>query len=99
MLAGEEMAQRCPHCDRPFGGFRFGLRFGELAVRIIDAVKRAGVDGIEPDVLFELIYADRPSKRTALKGYVESINRRLADVSDVRISARGGAYRIARARK
>jgi len=97
MLSGELMTARCPHCERPFGGIRFGVRFGELAVHIIDTVRRAGPTGIAPDALFEIVYHDRPSKRTALKGYIESINRRLADTTDVRISARGGTYHIRKA--
>lgn len=96
MTPGEHMVGRCPHCERPFAGKRFGVTFGDVAIRIIDMVKHAGPDGIKPDELFEAIYRNRPSKRTALKGYVRAINERLRETSDVRISARGGNYHIAK---
>lgn len=99
MLSGELMSVRCPVCDRPYGGQRFGLRFGELAVRIIDAVKHAGPDGIGYDDLYEMIYVDRPSQRSALKGYIEHINRRLSEKNDMRISGRGGRYHFAKGAK
>jgi hypothetical protein len=88
----------CPHCGRPFGGVRYGLTFGPLAITIIDTIKRAGPDGIDTDALFEIVYRDRPAKRTALKGYVRLINHWL-DGFGVRIvsSAKGGrvvSYRL-----
>lgn len=60
---------------------RFGITFGGIAVRIIDAVRRAGRDGIAHDDLFDLIYRDRPSNRSALKAYVNRINEMLAMTS------------------
>jgi hypothetical protein len=95
MLAGERKAT-CPHCGRAWGGIRHGVTFGGIAVRIIDAVERAGPDGIESDALLELVYGNRPSKRDALKSYVYAINDRLAEVGcKVRIYAgRQCVYRL-----
>lgn len=94
MHAAEHMTSRCPHCDRPMGGLRYGVRFGEQATRIIDAVKAAGIDGIKYDALFARVYADRASKRTALKGHIFRINQMLGETCDVQISGRGGRYHI-----
>jgi len=95
MNPGERMTVRCPHCDRPFGGIRFGLRWGALAVRIIDTVKRAGNDGVGYDELYEQLYSSRASRRTALKGHIFQINQRLGKACDLQISGRGGRYHIA----
>ena len=94
MLANEHLTSRCPHCERLLGGMRHGIRFGEQAIRIIDAITRAGPDGIGYDELFELTYQDRPVKRTALKGLVMQINKKLEETCDVQISGRGGHYHM-----
>ena len=86
----------CPHCGKPFGGIRFGLTFGPVAVLIIDIIDRAGPDGIDHDKLFEIVYRGRNAKRTALKSYICWINERLRE-SDVHIAGmrgNGGRYRI-----
>jgi|SRR5215203_3905552 len=89
-------ARICQHCGQAIPEIRFGARLGPIAARIFDAVQRSGADGIDPDDLFELIYADRPGrKRSALKGYVRQINYNLSDCgAPVRIYARRGHYKI-----
>jgi hypothetical protein len=94
MLAGEMVTTRCPHCEQPLGGMRFGMRFGEMAIRIIDAVKRAGIDGIGYDELYDLLYAGRASKRSALRGHIYQINKKLEGICDAQISGRGGRYHM-----
>jgi hypothetical protein len=69
------LRDRCTHCGQVLPNYRYGARLGPLAARIVDAVRRAGPDGIAPADLFEMIYADRPGrKRAALSGYISLIN-------------------------
>jgi hypothetical protein len=86
-------AGTCPHCGRPWGGIRFGIRFGATAVSIIDPIVRAGDDGISPEALFRIVYYDRPAKRSALKNYIHFINDLIRE-SGKHISGDGGVYRI-----
>jgi hypothetical protein len=76
------------------GGIRHGIRFGEQSVRVLDALRHAGDEGIGYNELFEMIYAYRPSKRSALRGLVSQINRRLEESCVVQISGRGGRYHL-----
>jgi hypothetical protein len=86
----------CPHCQRPFGGLRYGIKFGALALRIIDTIERAGPDGIDTSTLFEIVYRDRPSKRSALKSYIHHINETLRDTGTHIVCEQynGGVYRL-----
>jgi DNA-binding winged helix-turn-helix (wHTH) protein len=91
----------CPHCGRPFGGIRYGVTFGPVAIKIIDTIKRAGPDGIDSDDLFEIVYSGRSASREAMKGYIRLINHQLRGISSTRIvnslprgGARRGDYRI-----
>ena len=91
----------CPHCGRQYGGIRFGLNFGPVAVRIIDTVQRAGPDGIDGSELFEIVYGQRTAARQALKGYVRVINHHIRQFSDQKArivfsgnGRYGGVYRI-----
>jgi len=82
---------RCPHCDRVWGGIRYDITFGPLATRIIDAVENAGPDGIDHEELFSLIYGERKAKRTALKSYIGWINHEFrCFATGVRIRGRKG---------
>jgi hypothetical protein len=73
---------------------RYGAPFGPQAIRILDTIKRAGRGGIDYDELFERTYSDRPSKRTALKGQILQINKKLEASCRVQISGRGGKYHL-----
>jgi hypothetical protein len=88
------IAERCPNCGRPSGGLRHGQQFGGTAVRIIDAVERAGVSGILIDDLFELVYRNRPAQRSALKAYINNINDKLREDGWVIRAGRTTRYRM-----
>ena len=94
--------QRCTHCGQIIPPVRYGVRLGPLAARIVDAVQRAGADGIAYADLFEMIYHDRPaSQRGALKGYVRQINYKLSEHGApvcIRRS-RAGTYKITAAKQ
>jgi hypothetical protein len=88
------MNRACPHCGQTLPEVRFGVRLSPLKARIIDAVKRAGPDGIDADVLFWLIFSERRVKRLTLKSHVYQINDLLA-ATEYRIDAvRGGGRRF-----
>jgi hypothetical protein len=53
---------------------RLGIRLNPIKARIFDALKRAGPDGIETEMLFDLIYAGRPTQRTTLKSQIWQLN-------------------------
>jgi hypothetical protein len=84
------MLQRCPHCDKPIKPLRYGATFGPLAIRIIDAIERAGPGGITTPDLFRAVYENRNGATIdRLKSYIGSINAEL--------SPNGFAIRIDRA--
>jgi len=45
-----------------------------LKARIFDAIKRAGLDGIDGDELFAMIFADRKVTRATLRVHIWQIN-------------------------
>jgi hypothetical protein len=83
------MLQRCPHCHQRLQPQRFGVPFGPMALRIIDAVDRAGPAGISTLALFAEVYAGRTGTVERLKTYIGTINSALA--------GKGVALRIDRA--
>ena len=73
------MLQRCPHCDKPLQPMRYGVGFGPLAIRIIDAIETAGPGGISSADLFGAVYRERNGATVErLKGYIGTINASLA---------------------
>jgi len=90
------MTDRCPHCGQ-IRRLRYGAQLGPIATRIVDAIERAGADGISPSDLFDLIYADRPGRgRSALSGYISVINYQWKDEAPVRIACVDGCYVLQR---
>lgn len=89
----DEKLPRCPHCDQLLIQVRHGVRLGPLAIRIYDAVHRAGANGIDCDDLFSLAYAGRVATRRALKAYVSRINEKISE-APVRIKCSNGSYRL-----
>lgn len=74
------MLQRCPHCNEPLQPLRYGVPFGPLAIRIIDAIDGAGAIGISTADLFRAAYGSRNGATVErLKSYIGSINAALAD--------------------
>ena len=79
------MAAHCPHCGQKMPAARFGIAFPPLKVRLIDAIKRAGADGIAADDLFRLCFDDdRKRSRATLKSHIAQVNDLLA-ATDFRI--------------
>jgi len=82
--------QHCPHCHKPLQPTRYGVGFGPLAIRIIDAIETAGPAGISSTDLFRAAYRERNGATVErLKSYIGSINAALA--------GKGFAIRIDRA--
>lgn len=75
----------CPHCGQPLNTVRFGLRFPPIQTRILDAIVRAGPDGISRADLHNMIYGARATVRQLISVHINKINETLA---------RGGTYRI-----
>jgi hypothetical protein len=92
-------ARICSHCGQAIPETRLGVRLSPLKARIIDAIARAGDDGIDADVLFWLIFSERRVKRLTLKSHVNQINDLLA-ATDYRIDGiRGGGRRFTLVRR
>ena len=77
----------CPHCSQPLRPSRYGITFGPLAIRIIDAIERGGRDGVTIADLSVAIYPGQRHAVVRLKNYIGLINHELAK--------RGVAIRIA----
>src|SRR5262245_42869142 len=93
----DERRPTCPECGQLLVGHRFGVRFGPLARRLIDAVQRAAPDGISALDLLDIVYSDRAGgSLDRVKGYVCRINEKLSEhnVPMAIRGGRGGAYRI-----
>jgi hypothetical protein len=76
----------CPHC---------GTR--SVRLRILNAIKRAGLDGISRADLAELIYGDATVSPRIISVHVNHINAALA-ATDHRIEGGAAGYRIVRTR-
>jgi hypothetical protein len=96
--------RRCPHCHQQLPEFRLGVRLADHKARILDAVQRAGQDGIAGDELFALVYDEQRvrwkrdgTSRKALKAHVYWINQAIKKVG-FRIVCSGrnstSAYRL-----
>jgi hypothetical protein len=73
------MQQRCPHCGKELGDTaRIGVHLSVLKAKIYDLVKRAGREGIDRDLLFDLVMRIRGVKRNTLKTHISQINDLLA---------------------
>ena|SRR6187401_489433 len=86
----------CPHCARPLQAVRFGVAFGPLAARIIDAIETTGARGITGTELAAATYGDAGSASIfRLRTYVSAINRILSQHGSA-ASIRGNrrVYRI-----
>lgn len=84
----------CAHCGAPLTGVRFGVRLRPLWVRIVDAIVRAGPDGIFRADLVPLIYGDAEVTANVISVHVNDINAALAS-TDYRIAGgTGRPYRI-----
>lgn len=79
----------CPHCGQPLTSTRLGVQLGPLRARLLDAVRRAGQGGISGADLFDLIFAERGVKRSALKTNVWVINDLIADSGWRIVSTKG----------
>jgi len=89
-------ATACPHCGQPLTAERFGVVLRPIWVRIVDAIVRAGQDGIARVDLVELIYADETVTPNVISVHVNHINAALA-ATDYRIAGgQGQTYRIVR---
>jgi hypothetical protein len=66
---------------------RFGVAFSELKARLIDVVRRAGVDGIDADDLMGIVFGDRKRSRKTLKAHIWQINDALTE-TDFRIRSK-----------
>jgi hypothetical protein len=80
----------CPTCHRPWPEVRLGVPLTPLKVRIFDAIRRAGPNGIAGDAIIQEL--GLPVSRATLKAHVWQINERLAE-SGYQIVGRGG-YRL-----
>lgn len=88
----------CPHCGSPISELRFGVYMRPLWQRIVDAIVRAGPDGITGSDLRGVIYGDRIVTRQAIYVHVHMINAAL-EGTDYRIrggSGNGAVYRMVR---
>jgi hypothetical protein len=79
-----------------------------LKDRIFQLIRRAGVDGIEGDLLFAIVYdgrlpryrgghagRDETRQRDSLKANICQLNKQIA-ADGLRIAGRGGTYRLIR---
>jgi hypothetical protein len=73
--------EQCPHCHQPINKVRLGVPLTPLKAAIFDAIRRAGPDGIDTDILFWLVFGERerPVSRQTLKSHVWQINDAIAD--------------------
>lgn len=97
---------KCFHCGQeiPQERLRYGIELSPLKTRILDAVKRAGDDGIGGHDLFDLFLRERGVGRDVLKCHVYQINEKLAGTDyriDVTRNVDGheGVYRMCRKRE
>lgn len=87
----------CPHCGAPLEALRFGVRMRPIWVRIIDAIVRAGPDGISGADLRDVIYGDATVSRQVVAVHVHHINAALASTDyRIRCGHGGRAYRMVR---
>ena len=86
----------CPHCARPLQAVRYGVSFGPIAARIIDAIDGAGTRGITGPDLAAATYGDAGSASICrLRTYVSAINRALSNRgSPVSIRGNRRVYRL-----
>lgn len=86
----------CPHCGQSLHAERFGVVLRPIWVQMIDAILRAGPDGITRDDLRDVIYGDERVTRNVVSVHVHAINERLIE-TDYRIrGGQGHTYRIVR---
>lgn len=91
----ERSPRLCPHCYQPLLPLRYGVAFGPVAVRIIDAAANAGARGIRFDDLVIAAYgAVNVDTRGRLRSYIGRINSMLTG-RDVWLRGNRNVYRIA----
>jgi hypothetical protein len=84
----------CPACGQSLYAVRFGVRMRPMWLHIVDAIVRAGPDGIMRKDLAAQIYREDTASPNAISVHINHINSALA-ATDYRI--KGGtnkAYRI-----
>jgi hypothetical protein len=84
----------CPHCHQQLPILRCGVRLTPLKARLVDAIRRAGPDGVSGDDLIDAL--NLPFKRKTLAAHCWQINEALEE-TPFRIRGRGG-YRLVRLR-
>jgi hypothetical protein len=82
----------CPHCGQQLPTVRCGVRLSPLKARLLDAIRRAGPDGISSADLINELHL--PFKRKTLAAHAWQINE-LLELTEYRIRGRGG-YRLVR---
>jgi hypothetical protein len=86
----------CPCCGQPISAMRFGVMLRPLQVRFIDAIVRAGADGLTGRDLKDVIWGAAETSHAIVAVYAHQINDMLMS-TDVRIvCGRGKRYRIGR---
>jgi hypothetical protein len=89
----------CPHCSKPLLPLRYGVAFGPIAVRIIDAIAHTGPAGISTADLFDAVYGPNSGATIdRLRSYISQINHLLADTG-IAIRNDLGMYRVMRCRR
>src|SRR5262245_4968811 len=77
---------------------RLGIRLTAFKARLFDLVQRGGIDGIQSDDLYSLLYPDGGGSPQTLKAHVWQINELIAD-EGYRIDGRGSSYRLVNMRR
>lgn len=78
----------CRTCGQPIDDFRLGVALTPTQVRIFDAVKAAGDNGIMSRELLQIVYEGRRNMplQTVIKSHILMINEKLAE-TDYQIMA------------
>jgi DNA-binding winged helix-turn-helix (wHTH) protein len=84
----------CPQCGQSLYAVRFGVRLRPIWLHIVDAIVRAGPDGIMRKDLAAQIYREEKATPNTISVHIHHINSALAS-TDYRIKGgTGRGYRI-----
>jgi hypothetical protein len=87
----------CARCGQSIADVRHGVKLTHFKARILDAIERAGPDGIGAHDLFVIVFANdsRPHTLNTLKAHIFQINQALIGTG-LHIFGRGGGWRLHR---